>query len=89
MDVRNDKGHRRGTLVFDPMRSRAAFGEDLAGVKLLCRSVVMVIGENPAEDVDGVVSSFAEVRCWALARSPLALHHFRFRIGPPGVSATV
>jgi hypothetical protein len=28
-------------------------------------------------------------RCWALARSPLALHHFRFRIGPPGVSATV
>src|SRR5260370_123991 len=60
MDVRDDKGHRRGTLVFDPMRSRAGFGEDLAGVKLLCRSVVMVIGQNSGEQVDdGRIASMA------------------------------
>ena len=60
MDVRDDKDHRRGTLVFDPMRSRAGFGEDLAGVKLLCRSVVMVIGQIPGEQVDdGRIASMA------------------------------
>jgi hypothetical protein len=42
------------------MRSRAGFGEDLAGVKLLCRSIVMVIGQNPGEQVDdGRITSMA------------------------------
>jgi hypothetical protein len=47
MDIRNDERHRCGTLIFDPVRSRAEFGEYLAGAKLLCRSIVMVIGQDP------------------------------------------
>jgi len=52
MNVGDDKGHRRGTGIFDPMGARAEFGEDLAGVQFLCRSVVMVVGQNPGEQVD-------------------------------------
>jgi hypothetical protein len=47
MDIRNDERHRCETLIFDPVRSRAEFGEHLAGAKLLCRSIVMVIGQDP------------------------------------------
>jgi hypothetical protein len=34
------------------VRSRSKFGECLAGTKLLSRSIVMVIGEDPGEQVD-------------------------------------
>src|ERR1700746_993665 len=52
MDVRDDKRYRCGPLVFDPMGARAKFGEGLARMELLCRAVVMVIGQNPGEQVD-------------------------------------
>ena len=34
------------------MGARAKFGEDLAGAELLYCAVVMVIGQNPGEQVD-------------------------------------
>src|SRR5271156_1134897 len=52
MDICDDERHWCRTLVFDPVRSRAEFGEYLAGTKLLCRSIIMVIGEDPGEQVD-------------------------------------
>jgi hypothetical protein len=52
MDIGDDERHWCSTLVFDPVRSRAEFGEYLAGTKLLCRSVVMVIGQDSGEQVD-------------------------------------
>ena len=52
MNVCRDEGDRRSPLVFNPMRSWAEFWECLTGPKVLRRHVVMVIGENPAEDVD-------------------------------------
>src|SRR5271168_730441 len=38
--------------ILDPVLSRTKFGEYLAWSKLLCRSIVMVIGEDPGEQVD-------------------------------------
>ena len=52
MDICDDERHWCSTLVFDPVRSRAEFGKYLAGTKLLRRSIVMVIGEDPGEQVD-------------------------------------
>jgi hypothetical protein len=52
MDVRDDKRRRCWSFVFDPMGARAEFGEDLAGVELLCGAIVMVIGQNPGHQVD-------------------------------------
>src|SRR5271169_5694581 len=52
MDIGDDERHRVRTPVLDPVRSRAEFGEYLTGTKLLCRSIVMVIGQNPREQVD-------------------------------------
>jgi hypothetical protein len=46
-DIRNDERHRSRTLIFDPVRSRAEFGKYLAGTKLLRRSIVMVISQDP------------------------------------------
>ena len=34
------------------MRPRAGFGEDLIGLKLLNRAVVMVVGQNAGKQVD-------------------------------------
>ena len=34
------------------MRPRAGFGEDLIGLKLLRRAVVMVVGQNAGKQVD-------------------------------------
>jgi len=52
MNVCDDEGDRRWSVVFNPMRSRAEFTEYLTGPKFLRRAVVMVVGENPFEDVD-------------------------------------
>jgi len=52
MNVCDDEGDRRWSVVFNPMRSRAEFSEYLTGPKFLRRAVVMVVGENPFEDVD-------------------------------------
>jgi hypothetical protein len=38
--------------ILDPVLSRTEFGEYLARTKLLCRSIVTVIGEDPGEQVD-------------------------------------
>lgn len=40
------------TRILDPVLSRAEFGEYPTGTKLLCRSIVMMIGEDPGEQVD-------------------------------------
>src|SRR5271155_1972250 len=52
MDIRHNERHRGGAGILDPVLSRTEFGEYLAGNKLLCRSIVMVIGEDPGEQVD-------------------------------------
>ena len=52
MDIGDDERHRVRTRILDPVLSRAEFGEYLAGTKLFRRSVVMVIGEDPGEQVD-------------------------------------
>jgi hypothetical protein len=52
MNVGGDKTHRRWSLVFDPMRSRAELGKNLAGSKLFRRTVVMVVGDNSGEYVN-------------------------------------
>ena len=52
MDIGDDECHWCGTPVFDPVHSRPEFGEYLAGTKLLCCSIVMVVGEDPGEQVD-------------------------------------
>ena len=52
MDIGDNECHRCGTPVFDPVHSRPEFGEYLAGTKLLCCSIVMVVGEDPGEQVD-------------------------------------
>ena len=52
MNVCDDEGDRRWLVVFNPMRSRPKFSKYLTGPKLLRRPVVLVIGENPGEDVD-------------------------------------
>ncbi len=52
MDIRDNERHRRGTLVFDPVRPRAEFREDLTGPKLCGRSIVMVVRQDPGQQVD-------------------------------------
>ena len=52
MNVCDDEGDRRWPVVFNPMRSRPKFSKYLTGPKLFRRPVVLVIGENPGEDVD-------------------------------------
>jgi hypothetical protein len=52
MNVCDDEGDRRWPGVFNPMRSRPKFSKYLTGPKLLRGPVIMVIGENPGEDVD-------------------------------------
>src|SRR5271170_4914596 len=52
MDIGDDERYRVRTRILDPVRSRAEFGEYLTGTKLLCRSIVMVIGQDPREQVD-------------------------------------
>src|SRR5271170_8156774 len=52
MDIGDDERYRVRTRILDPVRSRAEFGEYLAGTKLLCRSIVMMVGEDPGEQVD-------------------------------------
>jgi hypothetical protein len=52
MNIGDDECHWCGTPVFDPVHSRPEFDEYLAGTKLLCCSIVMVVGEDPGEQVD-------------------------------------
>jgi hypothetical protein len=52
MDIGDDEGHRVRTRILDPVLPRPEFGEYLAGTILLCRSVVMVIGQDSGEQVD-------------------------------------
>ena len=52
MDIGDDERYRVRTCILDPVRSRAEFGEYLTRTKLLRRSIVMVIGEDPREQVD-------------------------------------
>ena len=49
MDIRHNERHRDRARILDPVLSRTKFGEYLAWSKLLCRSIVMVIGEDPGE----------------------------------------
>ena len=50
MDVGDDKTYRRGTLVFDPMRPGAEFGEDLPGLKFLDRADSPLRNLNPLRE---------------------------------------
>jgi hypothetical protein len=52
MDVCGDEGDRRWPVVFNPMRSQAKFSKYLTRLKLFRRPIVVVVGENPVEDVD-------------------------------------
>jgi hypothetical protein len=52
MDIRHDEYHRSRTRVFDPMRSRTEFGEDLALTEFFGGAVVMVVGQRPGEQID-------------------------------------
>src|SRR6516162_7784045 len=76
MDIRDDKCHSCGPLVFDPMGAGAKFGESLAGVELLCCAVVMVIGQDPGEQVDNrritlmAVEANVAARCYDCPAEP-------------------
>ena len=52
VNVCSDKDDRRWPVVFNPMRSPAIFDKYLTGLKLFRRPVIVVVGENPVEDVD-------------------------------------
>ena len=52
MDIGDDERHRVRTRILDPVLSRTEFGKYPAGTNLLCRSVVMVIGQDSGEQVD-------------------------------------
>ena len=44
MDVRCNKLHWNSAFVLNPMRMRPKLGKDLSGVKVLSRTVIMVVG---------------------------------------------
>jgi hypothetical protein len=52
MDIRNDERHRCNTLIFHPVRARAEFSKNLTGPKFFCLSIVVVIGQDPGEDIN-------------------------------------
>src|SRR5439155_23484150 len=52
MDIGDDKNRWGRTRVSDPVGTRAEFGEDLAGLKILCRAVVVMVGEDAAQKID-------------------------------------
>ena len=52
MNIHNDEHHGYRTLIFHPVRARAEFSENLAWSKLLFRSIVVVIGQDPGEHIN-------------------------------------
>jgi len=52
MDVRGDEDQRRCSAVFHPVWLEAELGKCLTGLKFLGRSILMVVGEGPLQNVD-------------------------------------
>jgi hypothetical protein len=52
VDVCGNKDDRSWSVVLKPMRSRAKFSKYLTRPKFLRCPVVVVVGENPVEDID-------------------------------------
>src|ERR1051326_1132550 len=52
MDIRHDETHGSRAFILNPMRAWPIFGESLSRMKLLRRTVVMVISQHAGEHID-------------------------------------